>query len=157
MSKKLGVAALACVGVLGFGAMQAQAQIPTYSIQSQTFPFSGTCNGSNMIIGTPAIVLSDAAGNLAKSATITASNITLFQMPSGLQYAYLSISGNNATDLAWAGPSGGSPNTTVGSANTSATTSGNGVYLPFGGGLNLTVSCASGSWQAFATIWYHVP
>jgi hypothetical protein len=157
MSKKLGVAALACVGLLGFGAMHAQAQIPTYSIQSQTFPFSGTCNGGNMIIGTPNIILSDAAGNLVKSATITASNITIFQAPTGLQYAYLSVSGGPSTDLVWVGPSGGSVTTTLGSSNTTATTTGNGVYLPFGGGLNLTLSCASGSWQAFATIWYHAP
>jgi hypothetical protein len=157
MSKKLGVAALACVGLLGFGAIHAQAQIPTYSIQSQTFSFSGTCSGGNMIAGTPAIILTDAAGNAVKSATITVTNLTIFQPPTGLQYAYLSISGNNNTDLAWVGPGGGSTNTSLGSANTNSTTSGNGVYLPFGGGLNLTLSCASGPWQAFATIWYHAP
>jgi hypothetical protein len=169
MSRKFGLSALACVGLLGLGALPAQAQITPNNVQSQTFPFSGTCTGGNEVIGTPPISLTNATTSAAaSSATITIGDIVLVGLASSsIQYAQLAISGNAGTILVWLGPGQTHVTTTVGSAgnvpvNTSgvpiaAQAVGNGVFLPDNGGLNLTVACTTGTWQAYATIWYHTP
>lgn len=162
MIKKWSVFALLGVGWLGLGAMQAQAQ----NIDSQTFPFSGTCSGGNNIVGSPPIFfgfVSGVNGTLNPRATITGANLTLFQPPSGLQYAYLNVSGDGNQALVWLGPGGGSTSTFFGSAGNFNTNGapeaspGNGINFPAGGGINVTLACSSGTWQAFGTIWYHVP
>jgi len=163
MIKKSSVFGLLCMSAVGLGAMQVHAATQVANIHSMTFPFSGTCSGQNNIIGTPAITsFVGAPGTTPTSATITLANITITQQPTGLQYAYLSISGDNSDDLAWVGTNGASVTTGVGAAGSFftggvLTTLGNGVTLPLNGGLNLTLACASGTWQAFATIWYHAP
>jgi hypothetical protein len=166
--------ALLGAGLLAATAMQAQAQIQFNAIQTQVFPFSGTCTGANQIIGTPAISLVNATSSAtAGSATITIADIVVVGLPSGsLQYANLAISGDAGTLLVWLGPGQTHVTTTVGSAGNSPETFspttnlttpsttqavGNGVFLPSGGGLNLTLACTTGSWNAYATIWYHTP
>jgi hypothetical protein len=171
MTKKF-AGALLGAGLLAAGAIQAQAQIQVNNIQTQVFPFSGTCTGGNQIIGTPAITLTNATTTTpAPSATITIADILLVGLPAGsLQYAQLAISGDAGTVLDWVGPGQFHTSTGVGTAGslTQSVTAagvtapatvavGGGVFLPNNAGLNLTVACTTGSWNAYATIWYHTP
>jgi hypothetical protein len=152
MIRKFVMSALAGASLLGFAATQAHAQA---NMQTQTFNFSGTCSGGNNVVGSPPITFSTATP--PTGATLTSTDIVLFQVPNGLQYAYVSLAGNDNVIYGWLGPGQTHTVTTNGSIGNQTGAIGNGFALSNNNGINLTVACSSGNWQAWVTLNYHAP
>jgi hypothetical protein len=149
MTKKFGVFAGLCALWLGFGIMSAQAQAPPQL--SQTFYFNGTCNGTDQVFTKP--FTPTFTGEVTGGDIVVSEN-----PPSGINYAFGGFAGSTNVVL-WAGPGQTHVTSFPGFAGFGAV--GN---FP-GGGFAVTtttlvvfdLSCDSGPWQAFMTLWYHVP
>jgi len=141
MIKKIGAIAVSWALLLGFAGISAEAQ----QLRTQTFFFNGTCTGTDQVFVRPF------NPTFTSPLGITGGDIQIFQNPTGgVNYAFAGIAGTTNIIL-WDGPQ----QTHV----TSFPASG---IVPFAPGFPVTpatqvvfdLSCNTGPWQAFLTLWF---
>jgi hypothetical protein len=145
MIKKLGAIAVLCALLLGFASMSAQAQV---QVRSQTFFFNGTCTGTDQVFTRPF--------NPTITATVIGGDIQIFQDPvGGVNYAFAGIAGGTNIIL-WDGPKQTHVTSFPGFSGFNSGTDFRGYGFPVTAATNIVfdLSCASGPWQAFLTLWF---
>jgi hypothetical protein len=147
MMKKLSMVVALWALCLGLFGLPAQAQ---ELVKSQTFFFNGTCTGTDQVSTKPF--------NPTFTGKVIGGDILVFQNPTnGINYAFSGIAGGTNIIL-WAGPGQTHVTGSIGFPgfdNSTAT-----GFAP--GGFAVTaatnivfdLSCNTGPWQAFLTIWY---
>ena len=147
MMKKLSVFAGLCTLWLGFGTLSAQAQAPV--LLSQTLYFNGTCNGTDQVFTKPF--------SPTFTGEVTGGDIVVSQNPpSGINYAFGGFAGSTNIIL-WAGPGQTHVTSFPGFAGFATGFTGGGFAVTTTTAVVFDLSCDSGPWQAFMTLWYHVP
>ena len=144
MVRKLGVVAILSGLLFGLGSMSAQAQM---QVRSQTFFFNGNCTGTDQVFTRPF--------NPAITATVTGGDIQIFQNPTGgVNYAFAGFAGSTNIVI-WDGP-GQTHVTSFPGFNGLGAGGFNPVGFPVTATTNVVfdLSCASGAWQAFLTLWF---
>jgi hypothetical protein len=147
MIKKIGAVAAVWVLWLGFASMPAQAQ---EVVKSQTFFFSSTCTGTDQV--------TLRSFNPTFTGKVIGGDILVFQNPTGgINYAFAGIAGGTNIIL-WAGLGQTHVTASIGFPgfdNSTAT-----GFAPGGFAVApatqivFDLSCNSGPWQVFLTIWY---
>ena len=142
MLRKLGFFSVLAALWLGLSSMSAQAQ----SVKTQTFFFSGTCTGTDQVFVRPF--------SPTITATVTGGDIQVFQNPTGgVNYAFAGIAGTSNIVI-WDGP---------GQTHVTSFPGSNGIgggFPPIGFPVTTTtqiafdLSCNSGPWQAFLTLFF---
>jgi hypothetical protein len=149
MTQKVGILTVLCLLGLGLSSLSAQAQ----ALHSQSFYYAGTCTGTDQIFE---------ANTLGVNGTVTGADIVVFQDPSGgIQFAFAGTTGTSDKYI-WAGPGETHVTSFPGFAgfNQSGTTFvGGGFQVTTANNITFDLACnaGAGAWQAFTTIWYHVP
>src|SRR5206468_2047342 len=143
---KVGVIALMGALWLGLASMSAQAQV---QVRSQTFFFNGTCTGTDQVFVRNF--------NPAITATVTGGDIQIFQNPTGgINYAFTGIAGGTNIIL-WAGPQQTHVTNFPGfSGFFDGFTNFRGYGFPVipASQIAFDLSCNTGPWQAFLTLWF---
>ena len=149
MIRRQSIVAALCALCLGLGTIPARAA-DSDLVKSQTFFFNGTCTGTDQIANKPF--------NPTFTGKIIGGDIILFQNPAGgINYAFAGIVGGTNIIL-WAGP--GQTHVTASFGFPGFDTTAAGVFNPGGFAVTTTtaivfdLSCNSGPWQAFLTLWY---
>jgi hypothetical protein len=148
MMKKLSSLIALCALFVGFGAVAAHAA-DSDIVKSQTFFFNGTCTGTDQVFNRPF--------NPTFTGKIIGGDIIVFQNPNnGINYAFAGVAGGTNIIL-WAGPQQTHVTANFGFPGFDTTSQ---VFNPGGFTVATTtqivfdLSCNSGPWQTFLTLWY---
>lgn len=144
MMKKIATIAAVWALCLGFASMSAQAQ---QQVRSQTFFFNGNCTGTDQVFTRPF--------NPAITATVTGGDVQIFQNPTGgVNYAFAGLAGSTNI-IIWDGP-GQTHVTSFPGFNGLGAGGFNPVGFPVTAASNVVfdLSCNTGPWQAFLTLWF---
>jgi hypothetical protein len=146
MTKKISAIALMGALWLALASMSAQAQV---QVRSQTFFFNGTCTGTDQVFTRPF--------NPTITATVIGGDIQIFQNPTGgVNYAFAGLAGSTNI-IIWDGPQQTHVTSFPGFAGfVSGGTNFLGFGFPVTAASNVVfdLSCATGPWQAFLTLWF---